>query len=155
MWHRVARGGKRTWGKRGAGILFTDGDSVLLLKREPDSSEGGTWGLPGGKQEEGETDIDTARRESEEECGRPVRGDRFARFIHQDGGFRWTTFLYKVNEQFKCRLSKEHTDCKWFPIDRLEKANNGIRIHPELKKHLQSYLRRIENKGFREWLDND
>ena len=39
----------------GAGIFFTDGKKVLLLRRSEKGDGNGTWGLPGGKVEEGGT----------------------------------------------------------------------------------------------------
>lgn len=37
--------------KIGAGLFIVSGDMVMLLKRHPDSGNGGTWGLPGGNQD--------------------------------------------------------------------------------------------------------
>ena len=33
QYHHIGKDGKKYWGKAGAGILFTDGKKVLLLKR--------------------------------------------------------------------------------------------------------------------------
>jgi 8-oxo-dGTP pyrophosphatase MutT (NUDIX family) len=49
-------------------FLFHQGRFVLLL-RHPHKSEGGTWGLPGGKIETGETEVQAIIREVTEETG--------------------------------------------------------------------------------------
>ena len=151
MYHRIGKGGARYWGKVAAGIFFTDGESVLLLKRSDKGDNGGTWGLPGGKAEDGETAIGTARRESKEECGHND-GHRFNKSEESDRGHKWTTFFYKVAEPFECKLSDEHTDWKWIPLDEVESYN----LHPKFKENYDRYLRIVE-KGlgsisFKEWL---
>lgn len=151
-YHRIGKGGTKYWGKVGAGIVYTDGDRILLLKRASKGDNGGKWDFPGGKGEEGETAIDNARRETREETGVPVHGQRFGQFEQRDGLHKWTTFLYSV-EPFKCKLSDEHTDYKWYSIDSLD----GVNLHPKVKKHLPTYIRRIRQRlgrrdhGFKEW----
>jgi 8-oxo-dGTP pyrophosphatase MutT (NUDIX family) len=153
MFHRIGKDGTRYSGKRGAGILFTDGKQVLLLKRlKGDHKE--TWGQPGGGVEQGETPIDAAIRESQEECGN-FDGYRVADFEEKDGIHRWTTYLYKVSKPFNCELSEEHSDYKWFDIDKLKSVN----LHPQFKKNLPAYLRMIERKiqslgSFKEFFNN-
>ena len=49
-------------------ILFNDNKQILLLKRSRGvDSFAGMWGFPGGKREDGETSLDAAIREVEEE----------------------------------------------------------------------------------------
>ena len=110
-----------------AGIFFTDGEQVLLLKK-PD----GKWGLPGGHAKEGESPIQTAIRESKEECGK-VKGTRFGSIKTGD----WTSFFYKVNKPFKCKLSKEHTDWAWTPFEKMK----DMKLHRRLKKSLSRHIR--------------
>ncbi len=150
-YYRIGKNGGARFGKKGAGILFTDGKKVLLLKRA-DGDHQNTWGQPGGKVEDGETYIDAATRESKEECGQ-VKGNRIAEFEEKDGLHRWTTFIYFVEKPFKCTLSKEHKMWKWFNLDDLEHIN----LHPKFKENLDAYLRLIKNKinvfkSFKEWI---
>lgn len=64
------RCGARHWGLVGAaGLLLTDGHRVLLQHRAPWSHFGGTWGIPGGARNTGESAIDGALREAAEEAG--------------------------------------------------------------------------------------
>ena len=64
MWKRIGKNGSKYWGGKGAGIFFTDGKKVLLLKRSGKGDNEGTWGLPGGKIEGNESAIDAATREA-------------------------------------------------------------------------------------------
>ena len=151
MWKRIGKNGNKYWGSKGAGIFFTDGKKVLLLKRAEQGDNMGTWCLPGGKVEEGETLIDAARRESKEECGR-VEGNRFEDLREIDGNHVWTSFFFKVKKPFKCKLSDEHSDWKWFDLDKLDKVN----LHPKLKDNLDRHLKIVNKKfniiNFKEWI---
>ena len=149
-WHRLGKNGKKYWGRSGAGIFFTDGKSVLLLKRAEKGDEKGTWGLPGGKAEEGESSIGTARREAMEECGHS-EGQRFDKSEEKDGHFHWTTFFHQVRKPFKCTLSDEHSDWKWIPFEDLDQYD----LHPKFKENVDRYLDIIDRRlgtSFKEWL---
>ena len=56
--------GRRFWGRAGAAGLLavTPDDEVLLQHRVAWSHFGGTWGLPGGARDVGESSIDGALR---------------------------------------------------------------------------------------------
>jgi mutator protein MutT len=151
--NRIGKGGAAYKGKQGAGIIYTDGKQILLLKRSEKGDHNGTWGIPGGKAERGETPIDTAIRECKEECGHGAEGSRFDKLHTKDGSHSWTTFFYAVDEPFDCTISDEHSDWKWVKINDLNKMN----LHPKLKEHLPSYLSRIRQKfgmleGFARWV---
>ena len=154
MWERIGKEGKKYWGRKGAGIFFTDGKKVLLLKRSEKGDNFGTWCLPGGKVEQGETFIDAARREAKEECGK-VKGQRFEDIKEKDGLHEWVTFFFKIEKPFKCKLSNEHSNWKWVDIEKMEKMN----LHPKVKESLdryQSAVKRGLKKGllsFKEWFD--
>ena len=150
MYHRIGKNGKRYWGKQGAGILFTDGKQILVLKRSDKGDHGGTWGLPGGKVEKGESTIAGAMREIEEETGVSyVPGNRLESMESRDGTHRWVTYLYRVTEPFEVTLSDEHTDSKWVDIDKIK----DLKLHPQFKAQIDRYLDVIGRKsfGFKEW----
>ena len=150
-YQRIGKGGKKYWGKSAAGIFFTDGAKVLLLKRSDKGDAGGTWGLPGGKTEEGETAIGTAIRECQEECGK-VEGHRFEKSEEKDHRHLWTTFFYKVSKPFDCRISDEHTDWKWISFDDLSE----YKLHPKLDENMDRYMTITKKKfgvmEFKDWL---
>lgn len=153
MWKRIGMNGNKYWGSKAAGIFFTDGSKVLLLKRSDKGDNGGTWGLPGGKVEEKETLIDAASREAKEECGH-VEGSRFEDLKEEDGMHVWTTFFFKIKKPFDCKLSDEHTEYKWINLDELK----NYKLHPALEKNLDRHLHVIKNSkrkgvfGFKEWI---
>ena len=138
--------------KQGAGILFTDGDKILLLRRAPDDQDGDTWGLPGGGSHDEEKPHDTAVRETKEECGiSKIPGTQFDIFDQKYPTFHWTTFLYAVTAQFKPKqLSQEHTDWQWFDLKSIKEVN----LHPKLRPQIESYVKSIRKKfgeKFEEW----
>ena len=122
-----------------AGIFFTTGNKVLLLKRTVVCGNPFTWGLPGGHAKEGETPIETANREAKEEIGK-VLGKRFGEKTEGN----WTCFFYKVAEEFECDLNEEHSDYEWIPFHKLKK----YKLHPKLKKVIKKYVNIVE-KYFR------
>jgi 8-oxo-dGTP pyrophosphatase MutT (NUDIX family) len=151
-YYHIGSGGRRVWGKKGAGILFTDGENVLLLKRARYGAADhvDTWGIPGGKAKEGESALATAKRETKEEAGQ-VQGERFAQFDEQDGHHKFVVFLFKVAKPFDVTISKEHSESQWVPFDQLK----GLDLHPQFKKHLPYYMKAIKKKfphSFQEWL---
>lgn len=152
MYHRIGEKGKKYWGKKGAGIVFTDGTKILLLRRAGKSDNAGTWGLPGGKSEDGETPIDTAKREAKEEIG-SCPGTNIADFEDNDHRHKFKVFLFKVKEPFEVELSQEHDDFIWANIDLADELN----LHPRLKKNLDRYGKVIQEKcrklkTFSEWV---
>ena len=147
MYHRIGKGGSKYWGRAGAGIFFTDGKKVLLLKRSEKGDNSGTWGIPGGKAEKNETVFGTATRESKEECG-IVKGKRFNSFETIDGLHRWTTFLF-LTEPFRCKLSDEHTDWKWIDFNELKYYN----LHPKLEDQIDRYIKAVKNVSFKEMIN--
>lgn len=130
---------------KAAGIIFTDGDKILLLKRKT-GDHSGTWAIPGGKAHENETPHQNAKRESQEEIG-TVQGKPFDKYLN--GNF--TGFLYKVPSLFKIKLNKEHSEYEWVKIQDVVNKE----LHPEFKKEWPIYLSKIKNnkkKTFKEWI---
>jgi len=148
-YRRIGENGSRVKGNKGAAILFTDGRSLLLLKRSEGSNQG-AWDLPGGGARDNETDIGTAIRETKEETGLDsIPGYRFESFVSHDGRKKLTVFLYRVSEQFSVDVSNEHSDWEWVSIETL----NHRELHPKLEDNLPRYLKAIRRKvrSFNEW----
>jgi 8-oxo-dGTP diphosphatase len=60
--------GHAHWGRRGAaGLLLADRGRVLLQLRARWAHQGGTWSIPGGARERGESAVQAALREAHEE----------------------------------------------------------------------------------------
>lgn len=111
-----------------AGILFkTPEGKVLLLRRSKEGDAAGTWCIPGGKIEAGETAEDAAVREVWEECGyrAGVAGELFARRVKD--GVDYTTFLRHIEEPFTPKLNDEHTAYLWIRPE--EAMENMGQVH--------------------------
>ncbi len=100
----------------GAGIIFYDGEKVLLLKK-PNKK----WGFVGGKPIEEETPLETAKREAKEEIG-VLKGDNKKEITIKIRGNTYYTYIFKVKEPFQdIKLSDEHIDFSWVKVENLEK----------------------------------
>lgn len=151
MWKRIGKNGNKYWGEKGAGIFFTDGKKVLLLRRAEKGDNKDKWCLPGGKVEDGETFIDAARRESKEECGK-VEGNRFEDLEEKDGNHIWKTYFFKINKPFDCILSDEHSDWKWVDLDKINKMDLHAKFKENLYRHIKIVKNKFNNINFKEWL---
>ena len=148
-YRRIGENGNRVKGNKGAAIMFTDGRSLLLLKRSEGSNQG-AWDLPGGGARDNETDIGTAIKETKEETGLDsIPGYRFESFVSYDGRKKFTVFLYRVSEQFTVDVNEEHSDWEWVSIEDLSNKE----LHPKLEDNLPRYLKAIRRKirSFNEW----
>jgi len=79
--------------------------------KHPDS-----WGLPGGKIEQGESIMAAMVRECEEELGSMpeyVKLMPLEKFTSADGGFEYNTFFAVVDNEFNPRLNDEHSGYAW------------------------------------------
>ena len=122
---------KRKKTKPAAGIFFTDGRAVLMLKRRPPGTNPNTWGLPGGHAEGEETPFMAAQREAREECGK-MTGKKFG--VLTSGA--WTCFFYQVPKTFRCEISEEHDAWEWVRFEELK----HLQLHPQFKKQMQRYV---------------
>ena len=100
---------------KGAGVLFSTPDGqILLLRRAADDEDGGEWSIPGGKVEDGETTLQAAVRETEEETGYKVNPDDLVEWTRRRrNGFIFTTYRTMVMEPFAVTLSDEHDASQW------------------------------------------
>jgi 8-oxo-dGTP diphosphatase len=99
-WTRCAAG-HRHWGLYGAaGLLLRDRDRdgardrVVLQHRAWWSHQGGTWGVPGGARDSGESAIAAALRETSEEAGiAPASVRPYGLLVDDHGGWAYHTVL--------------------------------------------------------------
>lgn len=124
------------------GILFEDeSGEVLVLKRHSSSPEPNTWGLVGGKIDEGEDKITAAIREASEETGHVVpRAElqylRTYNWHRTDSTIMFEVFKYKVNKiDINVHLeSNKSTDYKWaMPQDLYPTQDLMVGLYPILK----------------------
>ena len=101
----------------------------LYLMRN-DTKHPGSWGLPGGRVESGETLIQAITRECEEEMGclpEYFRMIPLEKFTTADSVFEYHTFFCTVSDEFRPQLNDEHTGYAWI--------NSGVwprPMHPGL-----------------------
>ena len=124
---------KGHWGDKASGVLLTTGERIFLLLRSEEVTEGGTWGIPGGAIDAGESALNSAIRELEEETGLSLdKYDVIDKTIYKDDedGFKYTTFIIKVSESFESkpvRLDWENDDYRWVDQNWLE--DNAHELH--------------------------
>lgn len=121
--------GFRHWGRSGAaGLLVQAQDHILLQHRAAWSSDGGTWGLPGGAHSAGESFVDTALREAAEETGL----DRTALTLTGSSVLRhpswsYTTVVAEAATLLPVRAADaESIDVRWVPKQDID----ALPLHP-------------------------
>jgi 8-oxo-dGTP pyrophosphatase MutT (NUDIX family) len=106
---------------KGAGALIysTSTKRYLFLLRDG-SRYGGTWALPGGKVDRGETVARALAREIEEELGGVIPGAKLypiEKFTSDNQKFTYHTFLIPVDEEFIPVLNNEHRGYAWCALE--------------------------------------
>lgn len=102
---------------KAAGVWFCCKDTgryLYLLRNDPKHPN--TWGLPGGKVEEGETLLGAMERECIEELGAMPDYQRLIpieKFTSGDGNFEYHTWLCIVDREFVPTLNDEHHGYAW------------------------------------------
>lgn len=127
------------------GVWFYSQDTqryLYLLRNDP--RHPGTWGLPGGKIDAGETLIDAIKRECQEEMGAMPVYNRLVpleKFTSADSGFVYHTFFCSVSEEFTPSLNDEHLGWAWIDAGHWPKP-----MHPGLWSTLN--FDAVKNKIF-------
>lgn len=113
------------------GVWFysVDTQRYLYLLRN-DTKNPGTWGLPGGKAELGESLLSAIQRECKEELGAMpeyIRMVPLEKFTSADNGFCYHTFFCCVATEFRPVLNYEHLGYAWIDSNTCPKP-----MHPGL-----------------------
>lgn len=109
----------------GVKAVILDGNKVLLMKRSDKYGDfAGAWDIPGGRIEFGEEPVSGLRREVKEETGmelKEILKPLDARTVFQDEEQQIVriTFLCRADGK-EMKLSDEHTEIKWFDLDKLD-----------------------------------
>lgn len=127
----------------GGSAVVVDGEGRILLQRRSDS---GSWALPGGAMDIGETFAESVVREVKEETGFDVRVERIVG-IYSDPGHVFAYDDGEVRQEFNICLactivggelavSGESTDVRFVALDEL--AN--LTMHESIRKRIDDYL---------------
>ncbi len=101
--------------------VFTDSKSHVLQLRQTYGDL--SWGLPGGAVDPGETVLQTLRRECREEIGcEIIVGPLTGIYLHTRFNSHAMLFRCYLKEDSKIKLSSEHLDWKYFPLEELSKV---------------------------------
>jgi 8-oxo-dGTP diphosphatase len=123
--------GHAHWGRRGAaGLLLADTGRVLLQLRARWAHQGGTWSIPGGAREAGETYADAALREAAEELGLDgsavaVRGS----YVAVCGGWTYETVLGVPTGPLELTDLSESDGHRWVPAAEVA----DLPLHPAFR----------------------
>ena len=132
--------GSARWGRFGAaGVLLRhiEGDDVsyFLALRSLHCHRGGTWAIPGGAIDEGETPLEAALREFSEEIGPLTSSYEVAEQYQDDhGGWSYWTVVLDVAERFEPGFlgSWETDDARWTRREEILELD----LFPEFQKTL-------------------
>jgi 8-oxo-dGTP pyrophosphatase MutT (NUDIX family) len=137
--------GRRHWGRFGAaGLLVRRGDEVLMQHRAAWSHEGGTWAVPGGALDVGETPLQGALREAAEEAAVEAGSIRPRHAWTVDHGtWAYTTLVTEAVGPIRPqRLDGESEELRWVRVRDIAAmplhsgfAAGWPRIEPLLSRH--------------------
>lgn len=131
---------------KGAGVVLfkknSDGHSILLGKRtiDPDKNK---WSIFGGKSElHDKTSFETAKREFKEESYMDLDSLDAKLVGTCDFNlvfFKWTTFLYEVDESFPIpsRFCSEFSEFRFIPLEEIKNYQLGFGVKREIGMFLK------------------
>ena len=98
-------------------------DRYLITQRRPSAVLSGLWEFPGGKVEEGETDLQALKREIRERVGVEIEGGAcIGRRTHDYDGYSVDLALYQATIQGEAEPSAVRVaDCRWVASSEFEK----------------------------------
>lgn len=129
--------GETHWGAHGAaGLLLVhrspdDRTEVLLERRGPTCQHAGSWGIPGGAMEPGETALACALREAQEEVGIDATEARvLAEYVDDHGPWSYTTIVVETGEALPpVADGHEVVAARWVDVT----AVRRMQLHPALR----------------------
>jgi 8-oxo-dGTP diphosphatase len=118
-------------------VLVNGAGEILLQLRDPDPGipYPGTWGLPGGGVEPGETSEQAVRRELVEEIAFIV-GElaELGRFVTPEG-FAMTVFAGTIDAPIEALERNEGADLRFFPPEALRELTVAPWLRAALLRH--------------------
>ena len=123
--------GHAHWGRRGAaGLLLAEDAHVLLQLRARWVHRGGTWSIPGGARERGETGVQAALREAHEELGLSAHAvDVRSSSTASCGGWTYETVLAVPTRRLDLHDHAESDGHRWVPLAEVD----ALPLHPSFR----------------------
>lgn len=124
--------GHRHWGVNGAaGLLLRhdlEGEIVVLMQhRAAWTSDGDTWGIPGGARDSHETPVEAALREAAEEAGIDAAAVAVTcQRVDDHGGWQYVTVVADVIRPLTIHPNAESAELRWVN----ESDVTGLALHP-------------------------
>lgn len=118
---------------------------VLIAHRNNSGQMANRWEFPGGKVDEGESEIEAIHREMNEEFATEVEvlnKITHSTFIHNEKENQLEVYLIKLKHdgiEKKYSLT-EHTEYKWVDYENIPKENfvdSDLKIYPDVLKYLK------------------
>ena len=120
------------WGPRGAaGLLIAHDGQALLQLRARWAHQGGTWSIPGGARERGESSVQAALREAHEELG--VEAESVAPegpYVADCGGWRYETVFARAAAPLRLEDRAESAGHRWVPAEDVDRLD----LHPAFRQ---------------------
>jgi ADP-ribose pyrophosphatase YjhB (NUDIX family) len=134
----------------GVGAILLDGDEVLLVRRGRPPQQG-SWSIPGGAVELGESLTEAVEREVREECGLEARAveliEVFERIIRDEAG---RVEYHYVLMDYLCELTggalcagDDAADAAWTPLARLAELRMTGGTAAVIQKAVEARDRRL------------
>jgi 8-oxo-dGTP diphosphatase len=123
--------GHAHWGPRGAaGLLLAERGRVLLQLRARWAHQGGTWSIPGGARERGESMVDAALREAAEELGLDAAViETHGSYVAECGGWLYETVFASPRARLRVTDRAESAGHRWVSADEVD----DLALHPAFR----------------------
>jgi 8-oxo-dGTP diphosphatase len=124
--------GHAHWGRRGAaGLLLADRGRVLLQLRARWAHQGGTWSIPGGARERGESAVQAALREAHEEMAIDRHDVEVqSSYVASCGGWEYETVLAVTAGPVRLAHGSESVAHVWAGTDEVAELS----LHPAFRE---------------------
>lgn len=139
--------------RRAAGVLIhaADTNRFLFVKRSEFVNHPGTWSVPGGFSDPGETSWQTASRECQEEIGQDIAAWPHVKIWQQRVAWpkgQYMLLACAVDLEFPCEPNWEISEFRWCSIDEVpEPKHPGLQAalsNDQAAEILQQFLKQGE-----------
>ncbi len=132
--------------KTSIACIAFDGKNILIAHRNPTGQMGGRWEFPGGKVENGESDVQGIVREFKEEFGITVEvGEKITETFFKHNGEQIALHAYEIKVPHDGMTEKdvltEHTEYRWAApaeIPTLNFVDSDMLIYPDVVRWIAS-----------------